>query len=94
MENSAAPASPSTPVLTPPLRVVLDSNVWIDILVFEDPATRPIHAALEALINARCLAELTRVLDYPQFAKFGIAKRPRLSPSRTCSRCRCARTKV
>jgi putative PIN family toxin of toxin-antitoxin system len=69
MENSAAP----------PLRVVLDSNVWIDILVFEDPATRPIHAALEAgtleaLIDARCLAELTRVLDYPQFARFGIDK--------------------
>ncbi|CAN7445847.1 putative toxin-antitoxin system toxin component, PIN family [Trinickia sp. LjRoot230] len=54
-------------------RVVLDSNVWIDILVFDDPATRPIHAALtggalDAVINARCLAELSRVLDYPQFA--------------------------
>ncbi|WP_233829149.1 putative toxin-antitoxin system toxin component, PIN family [Paraburkholderia sp. ZP32-5] len=55
------------------LRVVLDSNVWIDILVFDDPHTRPIAAALEsgaitALIDARCLAELTYVLDYPQFA--------------------------
>jgi putative PIN family toxin of toxin-antitoxin system len=55
------------------LRVVLDSNVWIDILVFDDPQTRPIAAALEsgaiaALIDARCLAELTYVLDYPQFA--------------------------
>ncbi|ABE29799.1 toxin-antitoxin system toxin component, PIN family [Paraburkholderia xenovorans LB400] len=54
------------------LRVVLDSNVWIDILVFDDPHTRPIAAALEsgalaALIDARCLAELTYVLDYPQF---------------------------
>ncbi|WP_027801253.1 putative toxin-antitoxin system toxin component, PIN family [Paraburkholderia dilworthii] len=54
------------------LRVVLDSNVWIDILVFDDPHTRPIRAALEsgtlaALIDARCLAELTYVLDYPQF---------------------------
>ena len=53
-------------------RVVLDSNVWIDILVFDDDATRPIRAALErgalhAVIDARCLAELTRVLDYPQF---------------------------
>ncbi len=53
-------------------RVVLDSNVWIDILVFDDHATRPIRAALErgdlhAVIDARCLAELTRVLDYPQF---------------------------
>jgi putative PIN family toxin of toxin-antitoxin system len=55
-------------------RVVLDSNVWIDILVFDDPDTRPIRAALEsgaleALIDARCLAELTYVLDYPQFVR-------------------------
>ncbi|MFM0738987.1 putative toxin-antitoxin system toxin component, PIN family [Paraburkholderia xenovorans] len=55
------------------LRVVLDSNVWIDILVFDDPHTRPIRAALEngalvALIDARCFAELAYVLDYPQFA--------------------------
>jgi uncharacterized protein len=61
------------------LRAVLDSNVWIDILVFDDPHTRPIRAALEsgtleALIDARCLAELTYVLDYPQFAKREIDK--------------------
>ncbi len=76
MESSAAP---SAPPLSTPLRVVLDSNVWIDILVFDDPATRPIRAALdartlEALIDARCLNELTRVLDYPQFVRFGIDK--------------------
>ena len=50
--------------------------MWIDILVFDDPATRPIRAALErgtlaALIDARCLDELTRVLDYPQFVRIG-----------------------
>ncbi|APA85280.1 putative toxin-antitoxin system toxin component, PIN family [Paraburkholderia sprentiae WSM5005] len=61
------------------LRVVLDSNVWIDILVFDDPHTRPIAAALEsgalaALIDARCLAELTYVLDYPQFAQRNVDK--------------------
>src|SRR5580692_2991203 len=61
------------------LRVVLDSNVWIDILVFDDPHTRPILAALEsgtlrALIDARCLAELTYVLDYPQFVKRAVDK--------------------
>lgn len=69
------PASPAAPAL----RVVLDSNVWIDILVFNDPHTRPIRAALEsgaleALIDARCLAELTYVLDYPQFARREIDK--------------------
>ena len=63
----------------PALHVVLDSNVWIDILVFDDPATRPIRAALEAqtltaLIDARCLNELTLVLDYPQFARMAVDK--------------------
>jgi putative PIN family toxin of toxin-antitoxin system len=57
----------------PACRVILDSNIWIDILVFDDPVSRPIVAALEsgrlcALIDARCLAELSYVLDYPQFA--------------------------
>jgi putative PIN family toxin of toxin-antitoxin system len=60
-------------------RVVLDSNVWIDILVFDDEATRPIRAALErntldAVIDARCLAELERVLDYPQFVQRAVDK--------------------
>lgn len=64
---------------SPVPRAVLDSNVWIDILVFDDPATRPIRAALEtgslhALIDSRCLNELTYVLDYPQFARYAIDK--------------------
>ena len=65
-------------------RVVLDSNVWIDILVFDDPASRPIHAALAsgaltALIDARCLAELARVLDYPQFVQRSVDKEAALA---------------
>jgi uncharacterized protein len=64
---------------SPAWRAVLDSNVWIDILVFDDPITRPIRAALEAgtleaLIDARCLKELTYVLDYPQFNRFAVNK--------------------
>jgi putative PIN family toxin of toxin-antitoxin system len=60
-------------------RVVLDSNVWIDILVFDDAATRPIHAALrrgalDAVIDTRCLAELSCVLDYPQFVRREVDK--------------------
>ncbi|SEA52719.1 putative toxin-antitoxin system toxin component, PIN family [Paraburkholderia sartisoli] len=72
--------------------VVLDSNVWIDILVFDDPHTRPIRAALEsgalkALIDARCLAELTYVLDYPQFARREIDKAAALDTlARLCQR--------
>jgi uncharacterized protein len=65
-------------------RVVLDSNVWIDILVFDDPRTRPIAAALadrrvDAVIDARCRAELARVLDYPQFARFAVDKEAALA---------------
>jgi uncharacterized protein len=61
------------------LPVVLDSNVWLDILVFDDPHTRPIRAGLEsralhALIDARCLAELAYVLDYPHLAGRGVDK--------------------
>jgi len=64
---------------SPAWRAVLDSNVWIDILVFDDPNSRPIRAALEAgtleaLIDARCLKELTYVLDYPQFVRFAVDK--------------------
>jgi putative PIN family toxin of toxin-antitoxin system len=65
-------------------RVILDSNIWIDILVFDDPNTRAIFAALEsgaliALIDARCLTELTRVLDYPQFVARNIDKETALA---------------
>ncbi|KNH08627.1 hypothetical protein BRCH_01703 [Candidatus Burkholderia brachyanthoides] len=81
MDYSAAPLAEPPFSSSPhsPLRVVLDSNVWIDILVFDDPTTRPILAApeartLEALIDRRCLGELTRVLDYPQLVRFAVNK--------------------
>jgi uncharacterized protein len=72
-------ASPAPLAAAHALPVVLDSNVWLDILVFDDPHTRPIRAALEggvirALIDARCHAELAHVLDYPHLAERGIAK--------------------
>lgn len=62
-----------------PLTVVLDSNVWLDILIFDDPHTRAIRTALErgalcALIDARCQGELAHVLDYPQFQGRGTDK--------------------
>lgn len=67
------PFSPACTTAVP--TAVLDSNVWIDLLLFDDPAVRPIGAALAdgrliALTDARCAAELTRVLDYPNFARF------------------------
>jgi putative PIN family toxin of toxin-antitoxin system len=56
---------------TPP-RVVLDTNVWIDLLVFDDTIVRPLRDALVerrliALMATRCRDELAVVLTYPQF---------------------------
>lgn len=55
------------------LRVVLDTNVLLSLFVFADSRFAPLRAALEAgrwqaLTSAACLAEFSRVLDYPQFA--------------------------
>jgi putative PIN family toxin of toxin-antitoxin system len=48
-------------------RLVLDTNVWLDWLVFDDPSVAPIKAAVavqrvEIFIDAACEAELARVL--------------------------------
>jgi uncharacterized protein len=57
-------------VLLEKMRLVLDTQVWIDWLVFDDPATLALRAALaeghaEIFIDAPCEAELARVLGYP-----------------------------
>lgn len=54
------------------MRLVLDTNIALDWLVFRDPRVTPIVAALNAgsiaaWTNASCEAELQRVLGYPQF---------------------------
>jgi uncharacterized protein len=51
------------------LRLVLDTNVWLDWLVFEDPALAPLRAAhaageVKILIDEVCEDELARVLCY------------------------------
>lgn len=52
------------------LRLVLDTNVWLDWLVFDDPDIAPLRAAVSAgsaeiIINDECESELIRVLGYP-----------------------------
>lgn len=54
------------------MRLVLDTNVWIDWLVFDDPATAPIKAAqqngrIQIVADEACLNELNNVLAYPEF---------------------------
>lgn len=49
------------------MRVVLDTNVWLDWLVFEDPGIAPIRKAVERgrvtlYLDAACEEELVRVL--------------------------------
>ena len=51
------------------MRLVLDTNVWLDWLVFDDPAVAPIRDAVagkraEVYMDAACEAELARVLAY------------------------------
>jgi len=53
--------------LTTGLRLVMDTNVWLDWLVFDDPAVAPIRSAVAArratvFIDEPCAAELGRVL--------------------------------
>lgn len=50
-------------------RLVLDTNVWLDWLVFGDPSAAPIQAAVESgraviHIDGACEAEFVRVLGY------------------------------
>lgn len=63
---SSAPAWP-TPV-------VIDTNIVLDLWVYQDPATPPLLAALQEgavqwLATAPMREELLRVLDYPHIAK-------------------------
>lgn len=54
------------------MRLVLDSNVWLDWLHFDDPRVTPLKHAkrdgdVEIVIDAPCRDELTRVLAYDRF---------------------------
>ena len=53
-----------------PLRLVLDTNVWLDWLVFRNPDVLPIEAGVragetEVFMARACEQELERVLAYP-----------------------------
>ena len=53
-----------------PPRLVLDTNVALDLFVFRDPAAAPVLKALEAgivqaVVDDICRAEWLAVLDYP-----------------------------
>ncbi len=71
---------PSPAPLSFPLPVVLDTNVVLDMRVFDDPVTRPLAEALDqgvltAWANAETLLELEQVLTLPIFKLEGDAQR-------------------
>lgn len=54
--------------------VVIDTNITLDLFVFQDPATAPLREALESesldwLATDAMREELARVLAYPQIAR-------------------------
>jgi len=58
---------------TLPRRLVLDTNIVMDLLHFNDRYTQPLRGAIDAgrlrcFTDRDCLAELERVTGYPAFA--------------------------
>ena len=59
-------------IIGTPMRVILDTNVWLDWLVFDDPRVRPIAAAIdrgeaEVLATPPMLDEFGAVILRPHF---------------------------
>ena len=72
------------------MRIVLDTNIWLDWLVFNDPAVMPLKAAcsdgaVRIAINAACLEELGRVLAYPEFELDAPTRTALFSQVRNCT---------
>jgi putative PIN family toxin of toxin-antitoxin system len=72
------------------MRVVLDTNVWLDWLVFDGNEVAALRAAcaansLQPVIDTPCLDELARVLAYPGFALDAEGRRQRLEQARRLS---------
>lgn len=62
--------APPQLVLAAKWRLVLDTQIWLDWLAFDDPSVAPLKAGLaadraEIYLDAPCEAELERVLGYP-----------------------------
>lgn len=64
---------PATQPASAPRRIVLDTNIVMDMLHFDDRHTQPLRRAiddgrLQCFTDGDCLAELERVTGYPAFA--------------------------
>jgi uncharacterized protein len=77
------------------VRLVLDTNIWLDWLLFDDPQVAPIKAAVadgraEVVIDESVEAELIRVLTYP----FGAKTLPAEAQAANLARCRSIATRA
>lgn len=73
-------------------RLVLDTNVWLDLLVFRDPGVAPLLDALRtgracAVTSAATRAELGRVLAYPALALDGASRAAAMDHALALSSC-------
>ena len=74
MTSSEANPKPSTQKTHPSQPWVIDTNIVLDLWLFEDPATVPLRAALQSglishLATSSMREELARVLTYPHIVK-------------------------
>ena len=74
MTSSEANPKPSTQKTHPSQPWVIDTNIVLDLWLFEDPATVPLRAALQNGLIAHLATdsmreELSRVLTYPHIVK-------------------------
>ena len=69
-------------------RVLLDTNVVLDVLVFHDPALKPLldDAPIDLVTHAAVVDELQRVLAYPNLRLGGDAQSNILQRYRTLAR--------
>lgn len=72
------------------MQLVLDTNMWIDWLVFNDPSIAPLKAAhrdgrIQFVINEPCLEELNAVLAYPEFRLDDAQKKDHLAEVDRCT---------
>ena len=73
-----------------PARLVLDTNVLLDLWLFDDPSVQPLRRGLEAgrlraLRSDACEAELVEVIGRAQFGLAEAARRDLLARWRQCS---------
>ena len=66
-------SDPASPAVPPRAAVVLDTNIVLDVFVFNDSAAEPVrqalaNKALDWLATQPMLSELARVLAYPKIA--------------------------